>query len=236
MIESLSGIYCGPPPVPGMVWARWNLDPALVAGLLALAFVIGRSRPGAAAVAVLLIAFVSPLCALSAALFSARAAHHVLIVAVAAPLVALAWPARRAGAAPLHLALSTAFLWGWHAPAAYDLALSNVAAYWAMQATLFGPAFLFWRAVFAREADAPGALLLVTGAYVQMALLGALLAFGPLPLYEIHRTAPLAFGLAPLADQQLGGLVMWVPGGVPYALFAALIARRGWGNMRGAGV
>jgi putative membrane protein len=235
MIESLSGIYCGPPPVPGLVWSRWNLDPALVAGLLTLSLAIGRSRPGAAAIAALLIAFVSPLCALSAALFAARAVHHVLLVAVAAPLVALACPGRRAGAAPIHLALSTAFLWGWHLPAAYDLALSNLVAYWVMQATLFGPAVLFWRAVLAPEADAPAALLLVTGAYVQMALLGALLTFGPQPLYEIHRTAPLAFGLAPLADQQFGGLVMWVPGALPYALFAALLARRGWGRMRGAG-
>jgi hypothetical protein len=94
MFEALNGIYCGPPPAPEGLWAAWNLDPALLAALAVLALVLGSSRPGAAAVAVLLVAFVSPLCALSSALFAARTVHHVLLVAVAAPLLAAAWPAR----------------------------------------------------------------------------------------------------------------------------------------------
>jgi putative membrane protein len=104
---------------------------------------------------VLLIVFVSPLCALSSALFAARTVHHILLVAVAAPLLAAALP-RRTGAPALHLALSTAVLWLWHVPAAYDLALSNMAVYWAMQATLFVPALLFWRAVMAEDVPATG--------------------------------------------------------------------------------
>ena len=56
----------------------------LLVALVALALAFGRSRTGLAAVAVLAVAFVSPLCALSAALFSARVVHHVLLVAVGA--------------------------------------------------------------------------------------------------------------------------------------------------------
>jgi protoporphyrinogen IX oxidase len=68
----------------------------------------------------------------------------------------------------------------------------------------------------------------VTGGYVQMALLGALLTFAPVPLYDLHQTAPLAWGMTPLSDQQLAGLIMWVPGGLPYAVAGAIVARRGW--------
>jgi putative membrane protein len=92
---------------------------------------------------VLAVAFVSPLCALSAALFSARVVHHVLLVAVAAPVLALAWPGHRSRSPAVPFVVATAVLWAWHRPPAYDLALSNVAAYWAMQVTLLGSAFDF---------------------------------------------------------------------------------------------
>lgn len=233
MIDAFAGIYCGPPPAPGGLAAAWNLDPVLIGALAVLAMVLGHSRPGAAAVAVLAIAFVSPLCALSSALFAARTVHHVLLVAVAAPLLAAAWPARGGASAGLPFVASTAILWAWHWPAAYDLALSNVAVYWAMQLSLLGSAVLFWRAVLSPASrPMPGALFVV-GGYMQMALLGALLTFAPDALYAIHQVAPLAFGLSPLADQQLGGLIMWVPAGLPYAVAGALIVRRAWPGTAG---
>lgn len=235
MLEILDGIYCGPAPGPGALWVRWNLDPPVLAALAILAAAIGRSRSGAASVAVLLIIFVSPLCALASALFAARVLHHVLLVAVAAPLLALALPRRRSGSAAIHFAVSTFALWAWHVPVAYDLALSNVGVYWLMQGTLFLPALLFWQAVLSPEAETTSATLLVTAGYIQMALLGALLTFAPEQLYAIHRTAPLSWGLSPLLDQQLGGLLMWIPAGLPYAAFAALVARRGWARFGGAG-
>jgi len=227
----LAGTYCGPAPLPAEIWLRWNLDPVLLLFLAVLAVATRRNRAGVLAVAVLAIAFVSPLCALSAALFSARVVHHVLLVAVAAPLLALAWPGRRPILPTVPLLVSTGVLWAWHWPPAYDLALSNMAAYWAMQATLLGSAFAFWRAVL-HHGQAPGAGLLgVLGGYMQMALLGALLTFAPEALYAIHAVAPLDWGFTPLADQQLGGLVMWVPAGLPFVAWGVLVARRGWQTM-----
>lgn len=230
MFEALNAIYCGPAPAPAGLWARWNLDPLLLAGLAAAAPALWRSAAGRAALATLVVVFVSPLCALSSALFAARTLHHVLLVAVAAPLIALARPAAGPRPAALPFGLATAALWLWHLPAAYDAALSNVAVYWAMQATLLLPALAFWRAVLAPQADPVGAALFVLAGYVQMALLGAVLTFAPGPLYAAHAVAPLAFGLAPLADQQIGGLLMWVPAGLPYAVTLALMARRAWGR------
>lgn len=232
----LAGLYCGPAPDPGAIWVRWNFDPPLLAALAVLALWLARSRAGVAAVVVLVVAFVSPVCALSAALFSARVVHHLLLVAVAAPLIALAWPARRPRGVTALLVISTGVLWAWHLPQAYDAAMANIGLYWVMQATLLGSATAFWRAVLApgQPAGQPAgqAGLAILGAYMQMGLLGALLTFAPDPLYAIHQTAPLAWGLTPLSDQQLGGIVMWVPAGIPYAAFGALVARRGWRQLQ----
>src|SRR3981081_545926 len=95
--------YCGPAAVPDELWTRWNVDPLLIALFAALALAVGRSRAsdaraGWGAIVLMLVIFVSPLCALSTALFSARVLHLVLLIAAVAPLLALAFPQRRAGA------------------------------------------------------------------------------------------------------------------------------------------
>lgn len=235
MPESWIALYCGPAPLPAELWGRWNLDPVLLAALALAALLLRRSPAGLAGVAALAVTFVSPLCALSAGLFSARVVHHVLLVAVAAPLLALALPWRRA-AAPVAppLLLLTGALWAWHWPPAYDLALSLVPAYWLMQLSLLGAAAWFWRAALHPSQAGGAALLAILGAWMAMALLGALLTFAPGPLYAAHALAPLDWGLTPLGDQQLGGLLMWVPAGLPFLAWGGLVARRGWRRMAGA--
>ncbi len=221
-------LYCGPAPLPEDIWTRWNLDPPLLLALMLLALFVGRRPAGAAAVTVLAIAFVSPLCALSAALFSARVVHHVLLIGVAAPLLAVALRPARADLAYPGLVGSGVVLWLWHLPAAYDAAMSHVGLYWLMQATLLGSAVVFWRGVL-HPARSPGrAILLVWGGFMQMALLGALLTFAPRALYRIHAAAPMDWGFTPLDDQQLGGLIMWIPAAIPYLVIGAWLARRGW--------
>lgn len=229
-------LYCGPAPLPSELATSWNFDPMVLAVLLGMALVLRRRPTGLAAVAVLAVALVSPLCALSSALFSARIVHHVLLVAVAAPLLALAAPARRGDERGIALPflLSAVVLWAWHVPAAYDAALANVAVYWTMQLTLLGSAALFWRAVFAESRSPVGRLVFVVAAFAQMGLLGAILTFASEPLYSAHAMTTLAWGLMPIEDQRLGGLLMWVPAGIPYAVAAALIARRGWTRLTGA--
>lgn len=53
---------------------------------------------------------------------------------------------------------------------------------------------------------------------IHSGLLGALLTFAPVPLYDLDPAGPASWGLSPLQDQQLVGLVMWVPGGMAYLL------------------
>ncbi|MCL3883359.1 cytochrome c oxidase assembly protein [Marivita sp. GX14005] len=234
MPETWNTIYCGAAPLPDEIWARWNFDPVLVAALLVLAVLLRRSPSGLLGVAVLVAAFVSPLCALSSALFAARTVHHVLIIALAAPLLALAVPARRPGPAMPAFLVSTAVLWLWHWPAAYDAALSFVPLYWVMQLSLLGAFFWFWRAVLHPAGPLMPSVLTILAGWMQMALLGALLTFAPAPLYEAHLVAPMEWGLTALSDQQLGGLIMWVPAGLPFLIWAALSMRGLWRRMAGA--
>ncbi len=223
--------YCGPGPTPAEWLARWNLDPVLIAALaLGLAVVgwrmSGRERMCAAAAVVgLAIVFVSPLCALSSALFAARTVHHVLLVAVAAPLIAWSAPRRPAGPLALATAAQAVVFWAWHAPSAYGWALSNDAVYWLMQSSLLGSAVWFWAAV--RRASAPAAVAALLIAMVAMGLLGALLTFTGQPVYEPHFATTAAWSLTPLEDQQAAGLIMWAPAAAVY-LAAALMVLGRW--------
>lgn len=237
--------YCGTAPAPEEAWTRWNLDPPLLAGLVLLALAYGtmrRAEPGAAvrdgcfaaAWLLLWVAFVSPLCALASALFSARVAHHLLLIAVAAPLLAAAvpigaWSDRLRGPAPLFLATlaQTVAVWIWHAPAPYALALSDSAVYWAMQASLLGSAVAFWTLLRVMADEGGRAISALLATLAQMGLLGALITFAPHPLYAPHFLTTAAWGFTPLEDQQLAGLVMWIPAGLPY-LLAALRILSGW--------
>ena len=222
--------YCGPGPAPGEWLSRWNLDPVLLAALaVALGLVLwrtsGRERVlGAAAILVLAVIFVSPLCALSSALFAARTVHHVLLVAVAAPLFAWAAPRMKVGPLALATAAQAAVFWAWHAPAAYDWALSNDGAYWLMQVSLLGSAVWFWAAI--RRASAPAAVAALLIAMVAMGLLGALLTFTGQPVYAPHFLTTAAWGLSPLGDQQAAGLIMWAPAAAVYLAAALLVLGR----------
>lgn len=230
--------YCGRAAIPADFWVRWNADPLLIAALVALALVVARgrasdARAGWGAIALMLVVFVSPLCALSSALFSARVLHHVILIAAVAPLLALAFPQRHAGFAPLAVlvAVHALILWLWHAPGPYAWGLASVPAYWLMQISLLGSAWLMWRAILAQAFKSGPALLALVATIGQMGLLGALIVFAPAPLYPVHLASTAAWGLSPLADQQLAGLLMWVPAMLPYLAAGLWLA---WSSLRSA--
>ena len=225
--------YCGTPPSPGELLSRFNLDPVLLLTLTALlaAHLLTSKRHHGVVVAgwaVAGAAVVSPLCALSVSLFSARVAQHMILVLVAAPLIALAWPQRLASATRFQWQLwsSTlvffAALWFWHMPVPYEATFSATWIYWAMHGSLFGSAILLWRALL-HHPPARTTQVLAAGAFssIQMGLLGAVLTFAGHPLFSHHLLTAALWGLTPLRDQQLGGVFMWVPG-IALFLFAAI--------------
>ncbi|WP_420133303.1 cytochrome c oxidase assembly protein [Rhodopseudomonas sp.] len=234
--------YCGAAPLPAEWLSRWNLDPVLIAALAGFAALhlglLMRERSGdrnaklalaGSAWALMAVLFVSPLCALTSALFAARVAHHVVLVAGVAPLLILSLPQRLARLRLPGLAGTAAFvlhmvlLWLWHAPAPYAAALADTRMFWVMELSLLGSALLLWLAVLAPAARLGGALALLLGSVVQMGLLGAVITFARTPLYDAHLGVTTPWGLGALQDQQLAGLIMWVPAAIPYLIAALML-------------
>src|SRR6202034_4417214 len=104
-------------------------------------------------------------------------------------------------------------LWGWHMPTPYDATFTSSSVYWMMHITLFGSGIMLWRELINHPARSTASALtvgLLTS--MQMGLLGAVLALAQHPLFLPHLATTQSWGLTPLQDQQLGGVLMWVPG------------------------
>jgi cytochrome c oxidase assembly factor CtaG len=143
------------------------------------------------------------------------------------PGVVAAW--RRLTAPLVVLALQGVVLWLWHLPGPFEAALAHDSLHAVQHLSFFAGASLFWWALvygrFGRRGYGVGVLVVFATA-VHCGLLGALLTLTGLPWYPTHAARDLAHGVDPLADQQLAGLLMWVPAGVVLlvaglALFAA---------------
>jgi len=224
--------YCGPAPDWSDWYSTWNFDPYLIVVMFGLGLTGAYALRGEAsnrknafgvASGAAVLAFISPLCALTVALFAARTLHHLLVFGVLAPALAVAFPLRKVGVSASFIALSAA-LWLWHLPQVYSAAWDSAAIYWAMQAALILPAWAFWSVVLGRsKLDHVIWLIPLIG---QMGLLGAVLTFAQRPFYLEHLAYAERFGLSALEDQQLAGLIMWVPGMIPVAVLAAVMAHR----------
>lgn len=246
--------YCGTPPIPGEWLTAWNRDPVLL-GVFAAALLLlmGLSRRHAgdgvrhrplclmAGWLVLAVALISPLCNLTSALFSARVAQHLLVIQVAAPLFVLAWPpaairwpawiralARPLGSPEIAWGAFGLFLWLWHLPGPYMAALASDAVLWTMHGTLFAGALAAWRSVLAPSEPTlrMRGLLAAFGTSVHLAMLAGLLIFAAGPLFPYHATTTAPWGISPLEDQQLGGLIMGVVGSTVYVALNLLAAAR----------
>ena len=201
----------------------------------------------AAGLLVLGAAWLGPLPGWSRHAFSAHMLMHMAVVAIAAPLIALgiagsrADPARRwpAWFAPVVASIvEFVVVWAWHAPALHHAARASAALLALEQASFLAVGLLLWCAAFGgdagrrreRAAAGIGGLLLTS---MHMTLLGVLLAVAGRPLY-VHAhaaAATLPFGLAPLQDQHLGGVIMLAIGGSAYLagalwLLAGLLRER----------
>lgn len=132
--------------------------------------------------------------------------------------------------APAAVLLQAAALWAWHMPWLYQLALENRWVHDLEHLTFFLTALPFWWVVAGADGGRTGplvALVAVVATLVHTGLLAALMTLSPVPWYPWYREAPFRWGLSPLEDQQLSGLVMWVPAGLATVVFAlAMIGPR----------
>jgi len=213
-----------------------------------------------AGAAVFFLATAWPLDAYGAWSLAAHMGQHMLLLALAPPLLLAgrplaaiahalpggwsrrlhAWttPAHRWLAARLGLATiaHAGVLVLWHVPSAVAIALSDPLLHFAMHLAFVLAGLWFWIAVWQRirEPDTgvgAGLVALVTVTLV-MGFTGALLTFAPRILYPAYGLRAPLLGLDPLADQQLAGLLMWVPSCLPYLAGGLWLLLHGFERLR----
>jgi len=155
-------------------------------------------------------------------------ARLAIAAATRRPTVRAAWGALTA---PLNAwLLHFAALWMWHVPACFQLALADNGMHALQHTSFLVTALLFWWAVLGREGGAQGrgsAVVYLFTTMMHTGALGALFTMSGTVWYPLYGNRAQLFGLAPLEDQQLGGLIMWIPGGLAY-LAAGLVVCARW--------
>jgi putative membrane protein len=127
-------------------------------------------------------------------------------------------------------AIHAVTLWVWHAPALFQATLKSELVHTTQHLTFLLSALLFWWALIHGRHALMGygaAVLYMFTTSVHSGVLGALLTFASSAWYPAYSATTESWGLTPLEDQQLGGLIMWVPAGLVY-LFAGLALFAGW--------
>lgn len=193
----------------------------------------------AAGLLLLGLAVLSPLCRLAANLVSAHMVQHVTLVALAPPLLVLGMRRVQAAGQPRLVqslaahpgkcaALYGILIWLWHVPRFYETALLDPRVHLLMYGSLIGAAMLFWTSVASASrtgsVHGPWAIVALLITFVHTGLLGALLLFSPRLWFPLVAGSSLPWGLTPLADQQLAGLIMWVPMGAVFLVAAVWVA------------
>lgn len=218
------------PALPHDWWLRWSLAPATLLPLLGLlAWLLLRRRRLLPLVgwSLLALALVSPLCRLAATLAWAHMAQLMLLLGGIGLLALEAPPRARLPQPGPAAAVHGALLWLWHWPPLYAAVLAHAGLHLFALALLLASAWWFWRAVLLAPVPQRGvALLALLATMAHTGLLGALLTFAGEPLYVLQAPGARAWGLEPLQDQQLAGLLMWVLGALGYLLAAVALALR----------
>jgi cytochrome c oxidase assembly factor CtaG len=170
-------------------------------------------------------------------LFSMHMVQHLLLTIVGPPLLLLGTPEvllkpiiRNRFVFPIAKVLTHPFLafflfnadfWLWHAPPLYDATLTNQNLHILEHLTFIVFGVIYWWPIFSpMKEDLPrlsigGQVLYLFFSGMPIVALGAGLTFAP-PLYTPYINAPRIWGLSAATDQQLGGLIMWIPGNILY--------------------
>lgn len=179
-------------------------------------------------------------------LFAAHMVQHLVLTLGVAPLLLVGTPGWMVdgflgeGGSVIARAITRplpAFsLWGaalvlWHLPGPYEAALASHPIHIVQHLTLLATSVLGWWPVLARSRLAPplpyAAQILYLFVFgIPMTIVAAMITGAERVLYPFYASAPRLFELTPLADQRLGGVIMWVPAGlIPLVAFTIVFFR-----------
>ena len=193
----------------------------------------------AGGVAAIVLVLSPPLSGAAEQLMSFHMLQHLLLIAVAAPLIVVSraleslqrwgWVRALAQPVPAWTAFVGVFIY-WHWPAAFQWAAGGAASRLLEQASILLTALLFWSVALSLRSQAwlsygARALLVMTAA-IATDLPGVIMVFSPSAFCTMPGESAWRWGLTPLEDQQIAGLLMWVPANlVFFAIATTLFAR-----------
>jgi len=177
-------------------------------------------------------------------LFSAHMVQHLILTLLFPPLFLYGVPAdlgrrvippgwvRRLGVRlvqPISAALVfTVPIVLWHLPSFYEAAMRHHGLHIVQHLVFLATSVVMWWPVLSPlpelpRASYPGQLLYLFLLGIPMSVVGAMITLADTPLYPFYVAAPRVWGLSPLDDQQIGGLIMWVPGGLVFWLAMTVV-------------
>jgi putative membrane protein len=172
----------------------------------------------------LAVALLPPLAGMAQELFAAHMAQHLILITITAPLLALALPPRSIPGGAAWMTFVAVFLF-WHWPAAFQWAAGSALTQALELGSILLAATLFWTTMFG-AANQGAAALLVTAAAVATDVPGVIMIFAPRAICILPHANAARFGLSPLEDQQVAGLLMWVPANLVFFSIATLLFAR----------
>lgn len=168
-------------------------------------------------------------------LFSAHMVQHLLLTMLVPPLLIAGTPAellrpalRVKGVLAIAQRLTTATttfvifsltLTAWHLPPLYNLAMAHHPAHIVQHICFLVASTLMWWPLLSPLPELPRLsypkqMLYTVLLTLPMTVISIFITYAEHILYPAYQSAPRIWGLSPLEDQRLGGLIMWIPGGL----------------------
>src|SRR4051812_26061556 len=177
-------------------------------------------------------------------LFSAHMVQHLMLALVVAPLMIMAtpgWMLRPALASrpvsavarwvtnPLRaFAIFNVVMCAWHLPPLYNLAMAHHNVHIVQHLMFLVAAVLMWWPILSPLPELPRLAYPLQMLYlflmsIPMSIVAVYIAYASSVLYPAYATAPRIWGISPMQDQLIGGLIMWIPGGLFFFTIISVI-------------
>lgn len=177
-------------------------------------------------------------------LFSAHMVQHLMLALVVAPLLIMGTPGamfRRGLALPgvrpvatwltaptRCFAIFTVVVAGWHLPPLYNYALAHHPVHIVQHLMFLVVSVLMWWPVLSPLPELPrlsypGQMLYLFLLSIPMAIVAVYISYADTILYPLYAGAPRVWGITPMNDQLIGGLIMWIPGGLFFYTIISIV-------------
>jgi putative membrane protein len=180
-------------------------------------------------------------------LFSAHMVQHLLLALVVAPLLVMGLtaemlrpvlalrgigPVARWVTSPVRtFAIFNVVVAAWHLPPLYNFALAHHPVHIVQHLMFLAASVLMWWPVLSPVPELPrlsypGQMLYLFLMSIPMAIISVYIAYADGILYPMYASAPRVWGITPMNDQLIGGLIMWIPGGLYFYTIISIVFYR----------